>query len=203
MAISTRAQAQRRIIERAIVEEDMLRADSAITGARRQFPVAFAGALLVKFRDDASGRLEPVGVSAYNRDVAAGDSTWMRYEAPETPGCNIASDLGSINPENVRLLKLTNTGQAGVFAMPINRGYHKEVTRPDLTSTPAQASEKRAAAAMAICAEGEEAQVTMRDLLTDLRHHADKHGIDLNEAFDESYKVYIEEKDDQSFKDGY
>ncbi|HEX9086146.1 MAG TPA: hypothetical protein VF867_01305 [Arthrobacter sp.] len=65
--------------------------------------------------------------------------------------------------------------------------------------TPSQSSAKRAAAAMAVCDEGEGAETTMRDLLTDLRHYADAKGIDIYQAMDESHGYYLHEKADPYF----
>lgn len=69
--------------------------------------------------------------------------------------------------------------------------------------TPQQESARRAAAAMAVCEEGQGADITMRDLLTDLRHYADAHGIDINQAFESSFVYHRHEKTDPTFKEGY
>jgi hypothetical protein len=74
-------------------------------------------------------------------------------------------------------------------------------TAPELT--PEQSSAKRAAAAMAVCEEGQGADITMRDLFIDLRHYADAHGIDIYQAMDDSLKVYQHEKTDPGFKEVY
>ena len=37
-------------------------------------------------------------------------------------------------------------------------------------------------------------QVTLRDILTDLRHYVDEYGLDIYKALDGSYQVYLEEK---------
>ncbi|MET4143780.1 hypothetical protein [Arthrobacter sp. UYCo732] len=72
---------------------------------------------------------------------------------------------------------------------------------PDLT--PEQSSAKRAAAAVAIVDEGQGKEYAMRDLFTDLRHYADKHGIDIYKAMDDSLGLYQHETTDPSFKEGY
>jgi hypothetical protein len=74
---------------------------------------------------------------------------------------------------------------------------------PAAKPTPEQSSAKRAAAAMAVCEEGQGAEITMRDLFTDLRHYADAHGIDIHQAMDASLEVYQHEKKDPTFKEGY
>ncbi|GAA4032621.1 hypothetical protein GCM10023063_14890 [Arthrobacter methylotrophus] len=74
---------------------------------------------------------------------------------------------------------------------------------PAAKLTPQQESAKRAAAVMAVCEEGQGADITMRDLFTDLRHYADAHSIDIYQAMDASLKVYQHEKTDQAFKEGY
>ena len=76
-------------------------------------------------------------------------------------------------------------------------------SEPAAAPTPQQSSTQRAAAAMAICEDGQGADITMRDLLTDLRHYADAHGIDIYEAMDKSHGYYLHEKADPSFKEGY
>jgi hypothetical protein len=45
-------------------------------------------------------------------------------------------------------------------------------------------------------------QTTMRDMLTDLRHYAAAHDLDLGEALDGSYQVFLEEHHDPAFKEG-
>jgi hypothetical protein len=42
--------------------------------------------------------------------------------------------------------------------------------------------------------EGTTEQCALRDLLTDVRHVVDELGLDLHEALDGSYQVYLEEK---------
>lgn len=74
---------------------------------------------------------------------------------------------------------------------------------PAAKPTPEQSSAKRAAAAMAVCEEGQGTEITMRDLFTDLRHYADAHGIDIHQAMDASLEVYQHEKKDPTFKEGY
>jgi hypothetical protein len=78
-------------------------------------------------------------------------------------------------------------------------GHATQAAKP----TPEQASARRAAAAMAVCEEGQGADITMRDLFTDLRHYADAHGIDIYQAMDDSLEVYQHEKTDPTFKEGY
>lgn len=43
-------------------------------------------------------------------------------------------------------------------------------------------------------AEGTTKQCALRDLLTDLRHYSDAHGLDFFKALDGSYEVYCEER---------
>lgn len=69
--------------------------------------------------------------------------------------------------------------------------------------TPEQSSAKRAAAALAICEDGQGADITMRDLLADLRHYADAKGIDIYQAMDDSLGYYQHEKADPNFKEVY
>jgi hypothetical protein len=87
--------------------------------------------------------------------------------------------------------------QKAIIAFATGRG------EPAGQLTPEQSSAKRAAAAMAICEEGQGADVTMRDLLTDLRHYADAKGIDIYQAMDDSLEYYQHEKKDPTFKEGY
>ncbi len=44
--------------------------------------------------------------------------------------------------------------------------------------------------------EGTEHQQALRDLLTDIRHAADTLGLDMHQALDGSYDVYLEERTD-------
>ena len=43
-------------------------------------------------------------------------------------------------------------------------------------------------------AEGTTKQCALRDLLTDVRHYSDAHGLDFFQALDGSYAVYCEER---------
>jgi antitoxin (DNA-binding transcriptional repressor) of toxin-antitoxin stability system len=70
--------------------------------------------------------------------------------------------------------------------------------------TPEQTSAQRIQAALSHWDEtDDDPQTTMRDLLTDLRHHAAANGLDLGEALDGSYKVFLEEHNDPAFKEGF
>lgn len=40
---------------------------------------------------------------------------------------------------------------------------------------------------------GDERRYLLRDVLTDCRHYADRHGINFFDALDGSYQVYLEE----------
>jgi hypothetical protein len=69
--------------------------------------------------------------------------------------------------------------------------------------TPEQSSAQRMKAALAHWDEtDDDPQTTMRDLLTDLRHHAAANNLDLGKALDGSYQVFLEEHHDPSFKEG-
>lgn len=69
--------------------------------------------------------------------------------------------------------------------------------------TPEQASAQRMEAALSHWDETDgDPQTTMRDLLTDLRHYAAAHDLDLGEALDGSYQVFLEEHNDPAFKEG-
>jgi hypothetical protein len=69
--------------------------------------------------------------------------------------------------------------------------------------TPEQASAQRVDAALKHWTEAAEgAQAALRDMFTDLRHHADRHGLDLHRALDSSYAIYIEESNDPAFTEG-
>lgn len=69
--------------------------------------------------------------------------------------------------------------------------------------TPQQASAERMKAALSNWDEtDDDPQTTMRDLLTDLRHYAAAHDLDLGEALDGSYRVFVEEHNDPAFKEG-
>ena len=46
-------------------------------------------------------------------------------------------------------------------------------------------------------AEGTTKQCALRDLLTDVRHYSDAHGLDFFKALDGSYDVYCEERREQ------
>lgn len=41
----------------------------------------------------------------------------------------------------------------------------------------------------------DERRYLLRDVLTDCRHYADRHGINFSDALDGSYQVYLEELD--------
>lgn len=69
--------------------------------------------------------------------------------------------------------------------------------------TPEQASAQRMEAALSNWDEtDDDPQTTMRDLLTDLRHYAAANDLDLGEALDGSYQVFLEEHNDPAFKEG-
>jgi hypothetical protein len=69
--------------------------------------------------------------------------------------------------------------------------------------TPEQSSAQRMDAALAHWSEtDDDPQTTMRDMLTDLRHYAAAHDLDLGEALDGSYQVFLEEHHDPAFKEG-
>lgn len=69
--------------------------------------------------------------------------------------------------------------------------------------TPEQASAQRVKAALSHWSEaGDDPQATLRDLLTDLRHHAAANNLDLGQALDGSYQVFLEEHNDPAFKEG-
>jgi len=69
--------------------------------------------------------------------------------------------------------------------------------------TPEQSSAQRMNAALSQWSEtDDDPQTTMRDLLTDLRHHAAANNLDLGEALDGSYEVFLEEHNDPTFKEG-
>lgn len=73
----------------------------------------------------------------------------------------------------------------------------------DLTKlTPLQDSSSRAAAAIAVADEGQGKEATMRDLLTDLRHYADAHGIDIDKALEESANYFRHERLSTIFAEG-
>lgn len=70
--------------------------------------------------------------------------------------------------------------------------------------TPAQSSAQRMNATLSHWTEtGGDPQTTMRDLLTDLRHYAAANNLDLGQALDGSYKVFLEEHSDPAFKEGF
>lgn len=69
---------------------------------------------------------------------------------------------------------------------------------------PEQASRERMEAALSHWEEtDDDPQTTMRDLLTDLRHHAAANDLDLGEALDGSYRVFLQEHNDPAFKEGF
>lgn len=69
--------------------------------------------------------------------------------------------------------------------------------------TPEQSSARRMNAALSNWAEtDDDPQTTMRDLLTDLRHYAAANNLDLGQALDGSYKVFLEEHHDPASKEG-
>lgn len=68
--------------------------------------------------------------------------------------------------------------------------------------TPEESSNKRAAAALAVVEDGESDQITMRDLLTDLRHFAFSRGIDMDQVLDDSREIYRDETLDDDFRNG-
>jgi hypothetical protein len=70
--------------------------------------------------------------------------------------------------------------------------------------TPEQSSAQRMNAALSHWDEtDEDPQTTMRDLLTDLRHHAAANNLDLGAALEGSYQVFLEEHHDPAFKEGF
>lgn len=70
--------------------------------------------------------------------------------------------------------------------------------------TPQQASAERITAALSQWSEtNDDPQTTMRDLLTDLRHHAAANNLDLGKAMDGSYQVFLGEHHDPVFKEGF
>lgn len=70
--------------------------------------------------------------------------------------------------------------------------------------TPAQASKRRVEAALSQWNDqGEDLQTRVRDMLTDLRHFAAEHDVDLGEAMDHSYEVFADEHNDPTFKEGF
>lgn len=68
--------------------------------------------------------------------------------------------------------------------------------------TPEQASAERSEHALSSYDSGEDDATRLQDLFTDLRHFADRRGIDLHEALDASYGNYFAEKNDPDFKEG-
>lgn len=76
------------------------------------------------------------------------------------------------------------------------------VARLEPEAGPAAESAERAADALAIWDQGDGPQTTFRDMFADMRHAADAAGVDLHEALDESYQVYLHEKNDSAFREG-
>lgn len=69
--------------------------------------------------------------------------------------------------------------------------------------TPDKAAAQRVEAALSQWNDqGEDLHTRVRDMLTDLRHFATAYEIDLGEAFDHSYEVFLEEHHDPAFKEG-
>ena len=93
--------------------------------------------------------------------------------------------------------------QSGRLHLPTILEYGPEV--PEMGDlTPQQASAQRMEAALSNWDEtDDDPQTTMRDLLTDLRHHAAANNLDLGKALDGSYKVFLEEHNDPAFKEGF
>jgi hypothetical protein len=69
--------------------------------------------------------------------------------------------------------------------------------------SPAEASRQRVESALAQWNDPDDAHTRVRDMLTDLRHYAAEHGIDLDHALDRSYTVFLEEHNDPAFKEGF
>ncbi|MET4143788.1 hypothetical protein [Arthrobacter sp. UYCo732] len=70
--------------------------------------------------------------------------------------------------------------------------------------SPQQLSEQRVTEAMTNWSDtDEEPQTMVRDMLTDLRHYAAANNIDLGQALDGSYQVFLEEHHDPAFKEGF
>lgn len=70
--------------------------------------------------------------------------------------------------------------------------------------TPEQASAQRTDAAMSHWIESQDhLQEAVRDMFTDMRHYAKKHGVDLNDAFWKSQDVFQDETNDPTFKEGF
>lgn len=56
---------------------------------------------------------------------------------------------------------------------------------------------ERVAAALAdAMADGDDAQTAFRDMLTDMRHYADAHGLAFHDELDRSYGHYLQELQD-------
>lgn len=69
--------------------------------------------------------------------------------------------------------------------------------------TPAEASRQRVESAMAQWNDPDDADTRIRDMLTDLRHYAAAQGIDLENALEGSYEVFVQEHNDPAFKEGF
>lgn len=68
--------------------------------------------------------------------------------------------------------------------------------------TPAQSAAQRVESALAQWNDPDDAQTRIRDMLTDLRHYAAANSIDLEQALDGSYRVFLEEHNDPAFTEG-
>lgn len=70
--------------------------------------------------------------------------------------------------------------------------------------TPEQASAQRTDAALSHWVQSHDhLQEAVRDMFTDMRHHAKRNGIDLDDAFRKSQAVFLEETNDPTFKEGF
>lgn len=68
---------------------------------------------------------------------------------------------------------------------------------------PAEASKQRVESALAQWNDPDDAETRVRDMLTDLRHYAAAQGIDLENALEGSYEVFVQEHNDPAFKEGF
>lgn len=116
----------------------------------------------------------------------------------------VRSLTGATQPPGHEAQGITVHGDSEQLHLPTAVDDALAILDEDEDLTPEQASAERMDAAMGQWLESDDyRQEAVRDMLTDLRHYADRHGIDLDRALNRSYTVYLQESHDPAFKEGF
>jgi hypothetical protein len=180
-------------------EDAMIGAAKAAVELRKTFPTAGsidferlqAGVALWKDIRDREGTL-----------IATRDGVEPFSDASSTADA-AASYLRNISTDDLGAQGIVPLDQEGTLhRVNLDVALDRVAERLQPAATPAGASAERSSSALAIWEEGDGPHITFRDMLTDMRHAADTAGIDLYEAFEDSYQVYLQEKNDPAFREG-